>query len=178
VTELSTEQRERASRIRFILLDADGVLTDGRIYLDSAGQESRAFSVLDGFGIRLGQRAGLQFGVMSGRKSEVVSKRAAELGIEEVHQGVLDKLSRFEELQARLGLSADEVCFVGDDLIDLPVLRRVGLSAAPSNAVAEVLQAVHLVTDRPGGKGAVRELVDLILHASGRWESATQRFLR
>ena len=168
--------RRCASRIRLILLDVDGVLTDGRIYVSDQGIESRAFDARDGLGIKLGQLAGLTFGVISGRESPLVEKRARELAIEEIHQRVLDKVGRAKEIRERLALDADAVCYVGDDLIDLPLLRTVGLSAAPADAVPEVRAAVQLVTSRPGGRGAVREVVDLVLQASGRWDDVTRRF--
>jgi 3-deoxy-D-manno-octulosonate 8-phosphate phosphatase (KDO 8-P phosphatase) len=175
---IGPEVRERASRVRMVLLDVDGVLTDGRLHMGSDGTEGRTFHVRDGHGIRMGQRGGLLFGILSGRESRVVSNRAAELYITEVHQGVFDKLQRLNEILERLLLPIDGVCFVGDDLVDVPVMRRVGLAAAPCDAMPEARQAAHYVTACAGGRGAVREVVDLVLRASGRWDQATERFFK
>ena len=170
------ETHSRASKIRLVLMDVDGVLTDGRIHVSSEGTESRAFDARDGLGIRLGQKAGLTFGLISGRESSLVEKRARELDIAEVHQRIIDKISVAREIRQRLALSGEAVCYVGDDLIDLPVMRDVGLAAAPADAVAEVRAVAHFVTERRGGRGAVREVIDLVLHASGKWDDVTQRF--
>jgi len=177
LTTIGAETLERAARIRLIVLDGDGVLTDGRLIMSSDGTEARAFDVTDGFGIRLGRRAGLLFGIVSGRRSDVMARRAAELQIDELHQGIMDKAGCLREILTRRGLSPEEACFVGDDLIDLPPMRRVGLAAAPSGARDEVREIAHFVTDRAGGRGAVRDVVELVLRASGRWDSAVEEFL-
>jgi 3-deoxy-D-manno-octulosonate 8-phosphate phosphatase (KDO 8-P phosphatase) len=169
---------ERARKVRVVLLDVDGVLTDGRLYMTSDGTEGRAFHVRDGHGIVMARRAGLTFGILSGRTSKVVSDRAAELGIEEVHQGVADKAARFGEILERLRLSPDEVCFVGDDIVDVPVLRRAGLAVAPADADDSALAASHVATTARGGAGVVREVVDLLLRAQGSWERVTERYFR
>ena len=175
---LPAAARERAARVRLVLLDVDGVLTDGRLYVGGEGYDGRAFHTRDGHGIRMGQRGGLVFGIVSGRESRVVAARAEELYITEVHQGVHDKLACFEQLLGRLGLGPEEVCYIGDDLVDLPVMKRVGLAAAPADAAPEVREAAHHVTATAGGRGAVREVVDLILRASNKWEQATERYYR
>ena len=177
-SEPSAEVLERASRIRLVLLDVDGVLTDGRILLSSDGVEGRSFHARDGHGIRMGQRGGLLFGILSGRESRVVKDRAEELYINEVHQGVFDKGIRYEEIAERLQLKDDAVCYVGDDVVDVPILRRVGLAVAPCDATPEAIEAAHFVTHRRGGEGAVREVVDLLLRASGKWKSVTERYLK
>lgn len=168
--------RERLRRIRLLLLDVDGVLTDGRIIYDAQGVETKAFDVKDGHGLKLLQRAGVQVGIITGRQSEVVNVRARELGIEIVCQGAKDKLAPFQAILHKLGLAEDEVAYMGDDLPDLPVLRRVGWAAAPIDAVAEIKPYVHYVTSRPGGRGAVREVCDLLLQASGHWSELTSRY--
>ena len=160
--------------IRLILLDVDGVLTDGRIQMSSNGEESRSFYVRDGLGIRMGQQAGLTFGIVSGRESRVVTQRASELAIVEVHQHVLDKAERFREIVRRLDIPAETVGFIGDDLIDVPAMRLAGFAAAPADAALETREAAHYVTEREGGRGAVREVVDLVLRASGMWDSAVK----
>jgi 3-deoxy-D-manno-octulosonate 8-phosphate phosphatase (KDO 8-P phosphatase) len=178
VTDPSPEILERARRVRLVLMDVDGVLTDGKVYMLSDGSEGRAFHVRDGHGIVMGQRGGLQFGILSGRSSKAVADRAAELNISEVHQGVQDKRSRFQEILDRLRLSADAVCFVGDDVVDVPVLRRAGLAVAPSDAEPEAVEASHWVTRPGGGAGVVREVVNLLLHAQGSWDRVTDRYFR
>jgi len=165
-----------ASRIRLILLDADGVFTDGRLYQTSDGHEMRAFHATDGLGVRLGQRGGLMFGIISGRESAVLAERAAELDIAEVHQRIMNKLSCYLDIINRLGVEEQAVCFVGDDLIDLTVMRRVGFSVAPANALPDVKEHADLVTAHSGGQGAVREVIDLVLRATGKWDSVTQRY--
>jgi 3-deoxy-D-manno-octulosonate 8-phosphate phosphatase (KDO 8-P phosphatase) len=169
---------ERARRVRFVLLDVDGVLTDGKLYTFSDGAEGRAFHVRDGHGIVMARDAGLTFGILSGRSSKVVADRAAELGITEVHQGVADKAARFRKILERLGMDAGAVCFVGDDIVDVPVLRRAGFAVAPADADASALAASHFATTARGGEGAVREVVDLVLRAQGTWERLTERYFR
>jgi 3-deoxy-D-manno-octulosonate 8-phosphate phosphatase (KDO 8-P phosphatase) len=164
------------SQIQLLLLDVDGVMTDGRIIYDDQGRELKAFDVKDGHGLKLVQRAGLTVGIITGRQSEIVEKRAAELGISLLYQGAKDKLVPFEEILSRLQLTPQEVAYVGDDLVDLPILHRVGFSATVADAVDEVKARVDLVTDRPGGRGAVREICDYLLKASGRWNVVTGRY--
>jgi len=176
LTQLDERDRERAAKVQLILMDVDGVLTDARLYIDSEGRETKAFDARDGHGIRMGQQAGLSFGIISGRQAAAVSARAAELDITEVHQRIQDKIGLFQEILERLKLTADAVCYVGDDLIDLPVMRRVGFAAAPADALAEAQEAAHYVTRRAGGRGAVREVVDLVLRARGDWERVTRRY--
>jgi 3-deoxy-D-manno-octulosonate 8-phosphate phosphatase (KDO 8-P phosphatase) len=176
--EVSSELAERAGRVRLVLMDADGVLTDGRIYMGSNGYDGRSFHTRDGQGIRLGQRGGLLFGIVSGREAKVVSERAEELYITEVHQGVYDKSGRVDEILQRLKLTDEVVCFIGDDLTDVPVMRRVGLAAAPADAAPEVREIAHFVTECPGGRGAVREVVDLLLHAADKWKQVTERYYK
>lgn len=178
MSEPGGEILDRAAKVRFVLLDVDGVLTDGRLLVFSDGTEGRAFHARDGHGIRMGQRAGLHFGLLSGRESRVVADRASELYITEVHQGVLDKGARYREICTRLGLPDEAVCYVGDDVVDVPVLRRVGLAVAPADAVPEALEAAHWVAGRRGGDGVVREVVDLLLHAGGKWGAVADRYLK
>jgi 3-deoxy-D-manno-octulosonate 8-phosphate phosphatase (KDO 8-P phosphatase) len=174
---ISPDVLRRAQRVRLILLDVDGVLTDGSIHLLSDGRDGRSFHVRDGLGIKLGQRGGLSFGILSGRRSEAVALRAQELGIAEVHQGVTDKHLRLAEITRRAGVPSEAVCFVGDDVVDLPVFRRVGLAVAPADAGPEALRAAHWVTPSKGGRGAVRETVDLVLKAGGSWDRVLSSYL-
>ncbi len=169
---------ERLKEIRLLLLDVDGVMTDGRIVFDSNGVETKFFNVKDGHGIKMVQRAGIEVGIISGRKSQVVANRAAELGIARLFQGALDKLGPYQEILAATGLDDSQVAYMGDDVIDLPVMRRVGFAAAPADAVDEVLPHVHFVTKNRGGWGAVRELCDLLLREQGHWNEITARYYR
>ncbi|WP_298271982.1 phenylphosphate carboxylase subunit delta [Geobacter sp.] len=169
---------ERLARIRLLLLDVDGVMTDGRIIFDSNGVESKFFNVKDGHGIKMVQRAGIQVGIISGRESMVVTNRAAELGISLVYQRALDKLSPYLDILDKTGLDDVQVAFVGDDVIDIPVLRRVGFAAAPADAVPDVFPHVHFTTRNRGGWGAVREICDLLLREQGKWDEVTVRYFR
>lgn len=158
----------RAKKIRLLLLDVDGVLTDGSIILDDQGRELKAFHVRDGHGIKMAQKAGIVIGIITGRTSGVVNVRASELGISEVHQGAKEKIVVYEDILARLRCADDEAAFIGDDVVDAAILRRAGLAVAVADAHPSVLRLAHLVTRAPGGRGAVREVVDLILAAQGR----------
>jgi 3-deoxy-D-manno-octulosonate 8-phosphate phosphatase (KDO 8-P phosphatase) len=151
------------------MLDVDGVLTDGRITLDERGVETKSFNVKDGVGIRLLIRAGLRVAIISGRSSPSVAVRAKDLGIEEVHQGVRDKVAVAQAILERWNIEEYETAFVADDLPDVPVLARVGLAVAVADASLEVKERVHLVTQARGGHGAVREAAEFILKARGEW---------
>ena len=153
-------------RLRFLLFDVDGVLTDGRL-LYVGDEVAVAFDVKDGLAVQRARDAGLAVGFLSARQSPAVARRAADLGVEEVMLGRRDKAAAFADLLVRRGLDASEVAYVGDDLVDLPVLRRAGLSVAPADAVPEVCESVDLVLDARGGRGVARELVELIIAALG-----------
>nr|WP_291315448.1 HAD-IIIA family hydrolase [Desulfuromonas sp.] len=163
-------------KIRLLLLDVDGVMTDGRIVYDGNGVESKAFDVKDGHGLKLLQRAGVRVGIITGRSSEVVALRAAELGIDILYQGAKDKLVPYRQILQDLGLHDEQVAYVGDDLVDLPILNRVGFSATVADGVEELKPLVHHVASRPGGRGAVREICDLLLKSSGQWRAVTDRY--
>jgi 3-deoxy-D-manno-octulosonate 8-phosphate phosphatase (KDO 8-P phosphatase) len=168
--------RERLEKIRLLLLDVDGVMTDGRIAYDNHGVETKAFDVKDGHGLKLLQRGGLAVGIITGRRSEVVAVRAKELGIEILYQGARDKLVPYREILRLQKLSDEEVAYVGDDVVDLPILRRVGFSATVADAHEEVKPLVDYITRHSGGRGAVREICDLILKETGRWAGVTGRY--
>jgi len=157
--------RERAAKIRLLVVDVDGVLTDGKLYFDHAGNELKAFNTRDGLGMKALQRFGIEVAVITGRKSEAVAHRMNQLGIKHVYQGREDKLDAFLDLLRITGLDAQQVCFAGDDWIDLPVLLRAGLAVSVADAEEQVKQQVHWVTGRNGGDGAVREICNLILSA-------------
>jgi len=162
--------------IRLLVLDVDGVLTDGSILLDGDGRETKRFHVHDGSAIRYWKRAGKACAILTGRRSEAVERRAVELGIDRVVQGALDKLPAYEALARDLAVRDEEVCFIGDDLTDLPVLRRVGFPVAVANARPEVLRAAAYATACPGGRGAVRETVERILKAQGLWQGILEGY--
>jgi 3-deoxy-D-manno-octulosonate 8-phosphate phosphatase (KDO 8-P phosphatase) len=163
-------------RVELILSDVDGVLTDGGIWYDNQGIELKAFHIRDGLGIKLWQRAGFRFGVLTARSSHIVKLRAGELGIDIVRQGFEDKLPAAEEIIRECRLTPQQVCYIGDDLTDLPVIRLVGVGAAVADAAAEVRAAAAYTTQLPGGRGAVRELIETILKAKSRWDDAIQRY--
>jgi 3-deoxy-D-manno-octulosonate 8-phosphate phosphatase (KDO 8-P phosphatase) len=171
---MSLDQRCRP--IRLILSDVDGVLTDGGIVFDNQGIEIKRFHVRDGMGIQLWQKAGYRFGLITHRSSNIVKLRVAELGIEIIRQGIDNKLTAMQGILAELRLAPTQVCYIGDDLPDLPVIRSVGLGVAVADACAEVRQTAHHVTSLSGGTGAVRETIELILRAQGRWEDLIQAY--
>jgi len=174
---MSESLQERASHIKLLLMDCDGVLTDGRIWILEGGDDQKAFSTLDGFGLELLHRAGLKSGIISGRLSSAVERRAQGLGITYVYLGRSDKVNALEEILSAAGISADEVAFIGDDLNDIPVMRRSRLGVAVANASAETKENAHHVTTTAGGRGAVREVIELILKSQGQWEDLVARYL-
>ena len=178
MTHNAEDLARKAAGIRLVLFDVDGVLTDGRILLHADGSESKAFSIRDGTGIVWAQRAGLATGLLSARQSGATTARAAQLGIRLVRQEARDKLQMYSELLEEEGLNDVDVAFMGDDVLDLPVLSRVGLSAAPADAAPDVLARVDWVSSRVGGDGAARELIELLLHAQGKWETLIDGYVR
>ncbi len=168
MTIMDAALRERAANIRMLVLDVDGVLTDGKLYFDHAGNEMKAFNCRDGLGMKALQRCGIEIAVISGRKSDAVARRMAQLDIKHIYEGREDKLNAFLHLLEVTGLDAQQICFAGDDWIDLPVLMRVGLAVSVADAEDRVKQQVHWITKRNGGDGAVREICNLILRAQGK----------
>src|SRR6185503_12981630 len=163
--------------IKLLLFDVDGVLTDGTIVVHADGTESKQFNIRDGAGMVWAQRAGLTIGLLSARMADATSMRAAQLGITIVSQGGADKLAGYEQILAAQGLSDAQVGYMGDDLQDLPVLRRAGFSAAPADAAPEVRAAVQWVSASGGGRGAARECIEHVLRAQGLWRTAVAEFL-
>lgn len=162
---------ERLKHIELLLMDVDGVMTDGRIIWDANGTETKFFNVKDGHGIKLVQRAGIQVGIITGRTSPVVDLRARELGIEILYQGSLKKLESYDDIKQRTGFSDHQIAYMGDDVIDVPVMRRVGFAAAPADALPEVRAVAHYISGYNGGMGAVRDLCDLLLKGRGMWQA-------
>lgn len=165
-----TELRERASRIRLVIFDVDGVLTDGSLFLGDDGQEYKAFNSRDGHGMVLLQESGIRLAVITGRTSNVVQMRMESLGVSDIFQGYRHKLPAYEQLKQRHGLTDEQIAYVGDDVIDLPVMRRVGLAIAVADADPRVRDLAHWRTTAPGGRGAAREVCEFILDAQGRLE--------
>jgi 3-deoxy-D-manno-octulosonate 8-phosphate phosphatase (KDO 8-P phosphatase) len=167
----------KASKIKLLLFDVDGVLTDGKILLHADGSESKQFDIKDGTGIIWAQRAGLTVGLLSARTSAATGQRAAQLGITLVHQGVASKLESYEQIVDSLLLVDEQVAYMGDDVLDLPVLVRVGLATAPADAVEDVRSRVHWVSSARGGQGAARDLIEVILRAQGRWDALVAAYV-
>ena len=174
---LSPDVGERARRVRLLLFDVDGVLTDGRINFQAQLDEAKSFNARDGVGIRLAQRAGLRTGIITGRVSIATHRRAAELGMQDIHQRAFDKLSVFNHILTKRRLRARDVCFMGDDLVDIPIMKQAGLAAAPADADPEARRAAHFVTELAGGRGAAREVIEFILKVQGRWARVTGSYL-
>ena len=164
-------------KIKLLLLDVDGVMTDGAFYIHSDGTESKRFCVFDGHRIKMWLRAGLQCAIISGRESKATTIRAEQLGIQHVLQGCREKVTAFEQTLEKLNLTPDEVVFVGDDLLDLPLLRRVGFAVAVANAATEVKTLADYITTNTGGNGAVGEVIEYLLKATGRWEELIRRYM-
>lgn len=157
--------KERCLRLKLILTDVDGVMTDGSIFILPSGEEARVFNVKDGYGVVLAHAAGIETGIITGRASTTVTERARTLGMSVVKQGSLDKIRLFEEILAEKSLSPEEVAYIGDDYPDLPILQRVGLSATPADAPMALKEAAFMIMENPGGRGALREFIESILRA-------------
>ena len=168
---------DRARKIKLVLFDVDGVLTDGKILLHGDGSESKVFDIKDGTAIVWAMRLGLQVGFLSARSSAATAQRAAQLGVTLLHQGVSSKLDTYDQIADSLLLDDDQVAYMGDDVLDLPVLSRVGLAAAPADAAAAVRERVHWVSQRRGGDGAARELIEEILRAQNLWDSIIATYM-
>ena len=173
---LSPAVVQRASRVSVLLMDVDGVLTDGRIVYADYGDELKFFDVQDGAGLVFWNRVGLKSAIISARESKMVKRRAKEMKVDFLAQRQLVKLPAYQKMLKRFRVGDEHVCAISDDLMELPILRRVGFAVAVANAVEEVKHSAHYVTRRPGGKGAVREVVEIILKSKGLWEQVLQRY--
>ena len=176
VGRISAAVRARVEKIRLLGLDVDGVMTDGRLFYHDHGTESKAFDVRDGHGIKMLQRGGIKIAVISGRKSPCVDKRAADLGITYVSQGTGNKIEILEKILSEQGLTREQTAFMGDDLVDLPVMSAVGLSIAVADASEYLFEAAHYITASPGGRGAVREVAELVLAVQGQWNAVAKSY--
>jgi 3-deoxy-D-manno-octulosonate 8-phosphate phosphatase (KDO 8-P phosphatase) len=178
MTYIAPDALERARRVRLMLFDVDGVLTDGQIWYGPMGAELKAFHGFDGHGIKMLAKSGVPAGIITGRKSGAVELRAKELGIAHLHQGIEDKRAAFEDLLKSLGLDAGATGYMGDDLVDLPVLTRCGFACAPLEAPEVVRSRAHYVPSARAGFGAVREVCELVMRAQGTLERTLQEYLR
>jgi 3-deoxy-D-manno-octulosonate 8-phosphate phosphatase (KDO 8-P phosphatase) len=169
--------RERAKRIRLLVLDVDGVLTDGRLVIGRSGEETKAFSVKDGIGIKVAQFAGIEVAFLSARSSELVLRRAEMLGVRDVRQGKERKLEIVRSMAAERGIGLDQIAYLGDDVVDLDSIAAVGIGVAVADACSDLLEAAALVTRAPGGGGAVREVVEALLRARGDWVQSYRGYL-
>lgn len=167
---------ERAKKIKLLVMDIDGVLTDGRIIYGNYGDEIKNFDVNDGLGIILTKRAGLKNIILTAKASRVVTKRAKVLKIDKVYQDYHYKIDALINMRKKFKVTDEEICFIGDDVIDIPVLRRVGLAVSPPNAMDDVKPFAHFITEKKGGRGAVREVCDLLLKAQGKWDEVCKRY--
>lgn len=168
---------EKASRIKLVIFDVDGVLTDGSLFLSDDGQEYKAFNSKDGFGMRLLQDSGIDVGIITGRESTLVRLRMEELGITQIMQGRREKGPALDEMMEITGLTLDQIAYVGDDVVDLPIMSRVGLSIAVQDARPVVKKHAHWITESVGGRGAGRDVCELILEAHGKWDDIIKRYL-
>ncbi len=167
----------KAALVKLVIFDVDGVLTDGGLYFGPDAREYKVFHVRDGLGMKMLRQGGVEVGVITARRSQAVAQRMDNLGIEHVYQGKQEKLPAYEELRSKLGLSADEVAYVGDDMIDLPIMTRVGFAVAVADAHEEVIRRSHWQTSVPGGRGAARQVCELILKAKGRYDTLLAAYL-
>ncbi len=168
---------EKAAGIRLIIFDVDGVLTDGSLLFSEMGEEHKLFNARDGHGIKMAQAAGIEIAILSGRQSSAVGKRMAGLGVKHVYQGLEEKVPAFEALIADLGITPTQAAYVGDDVIDLPVMTRVGLAIAVQDAHPLVRQHAHWQTSQPGGRGAAREVCEMVMEAQGKLKPALETYL-
>jgi len=172
-----TQANDKAARVVLMGFDVDGVLTDGTLYFTSEGDEMKAFSSLDGHGLKMLQRAGVEVAIISGRSSRALELRAGNLGIDELHMGVADKRALLTGLAMKRGIELAQTGYMGDDVVDLPVLGACGFAATVADAHGEVVSRVDYVATRSGGRGAVREVCDLLLRAQGKWDAAMKEYL-
>lgn len=167
---------EKVKSVSFLILDVDGVLTDGRIIINDLGNETKQFHVRDGHGLKLLMRVGIEVIILTGRTSQVVEHRARELGIEEIHQGAKNKLDVLQEIMAKRGISGEHIAYIGDDIVDIPVFRKVGFAVAVADASEDAKEAADYITKNGGGKGAVREICELILKIQNKWDAVVSRY--
>jgi len=174
--KLDDEQRQRLLPLKGLIMDVDGVLTDGQIIINDRGEESKHFHVRDGHGVKLLKRSGFQLALLTGRQSLVVEHRARELGINTIFQQVHDKIAAYEQIKSIFALRDEQLCYVGDDLVDIPVLKKAGFAVTVADGIPELDPYIHWRSRYPGGGGAIRELCELILRTQKSWDQLTQRY--
>ena len=175
---ISSETVERARRVKLLITDIDGVMTDGRIVYSVYGDELKYFDVTDGFGILLLNRVGIKTVIITAKKSRIVKLRGRDLKVAKAYAGYLDKRVPFNDVLKRFKIPAQEICFIGDDLIDVPILKRVGFAVSVPNGMEEVKVVSHYITTKSGGRGAVREICELILKSQDKWDLATSTYFK
>ncbi len=168
--------KERAKRIKMVVLDVDGTLTDGKLYIDNNGVESKAFNVKDGMAIAQGIKQGLTFAIITGKKSNIVEQRAKELGIVEIHQKISNKIETLDKILFNHELEYKDIAYMGDDINDIPAMLRAGLNGVPADAVSEVVELAHFKSGKKGGEGAVREFVEYIMRVQGSWDKVIEDY--
>ena len=161
---------DKAKKIKVLIVDIDGVMTDGKLHYTNNGDEFKSFDVTDGLGLVIAQRKGIKCAILTAKQSNIVTKRASDLGIEKVYQGYHFKIEVLEDIKKAFEVSSEQICFIGDDIIDITVLKEVGFAVAVKNARSEVKKEADYITEAQGGNGAVREICELILKAQGKWE--------
>ncbi len=167
---------ERAKRVRMVVLDVDGTLTDGKLYIDNNGLESKAFNVKDGMSIAQGGKQGLLFAIITGKESKIVEKRAAELGITEIHQKISNKIEVLDKILMKYELGYDQVAYMGDDINDIPAMLKAGFNGVPYDACPDIVSLAHFKSTKNGGDGAVREFVEFIMRSQGSWEKVLEEY--
>jgi 3-deoxy-D-manno-octulosonate 8-phosphate phosphatase (KDO 8-P phosphatase) len=172
---ISLQLVRKIEKVRIILMDVDGVMTDGGLFYGNQGEEIIKFNIQDGFGIRMARLAGLKTGLITGRHSEAVSRRARELKIDMVIQGVYHKLPAYLEILKSTGYTDNDVCYIGDDLLDLDIMERAGLAVAPSDGRNEIRQIADFITEEPGGRGAVRKVIETVIKGQGKWDEVIKQ---
>jgi 3-deoxy-D-manno-octulosonate 8-phosphate phosphatase (KDO 8-P phosphatase) len=175
---MNPRMQNKLKKIKFVILDVDGVLTDGKIIIGSDGTEYKNFSVRDGTAVTLGHYAGLKFAIISGRYSKVISIRAKEMNISYVYQNVKEKIKPYNDLKRKLKLNDEEICFIGDEIIDIPIMEKCGFSAVPFDGVKELKNHADYVCEKKGGEGCVREVIELIIRVRGLWKTTLAKYLR
>jgi len=168
--------KERLQKVKLLIMDVDGVLTDGKIIFDDRGGELKFFDVQDGLGVVILRRAGIKTAIITAKGSKVVERRSADMQVDKLYQDADDKTVAFEHLLQELDLKAEEACFIADELIDLPVIKKAGFAVAVKNAAPEVKEHAHYITKRSGGNGAVREVIEMILKAQNKWKAAIAKY--
>ena len=169
---------DRLNKIKLVILDVDGVLTDGRIIYNNLGNDYKFFDVRDGFGVTLLSKSGIKLAIISAKASRTIRKRAKDMHVHKLYLNASDKLRVFENVLKEFKVLPEEICFIGDDLVDLPIIKRVGFAVAVKEAVEDIKKSSHYITQNPGGRGAVREVAELILKGQGKWEQVTSRYFR